>query len=242
MEEFRVKQGEFEGPLELLLDLIEKRKLHISDVSLASVTDDFINYVQRMEEYSIGGVAQFILVASTLLLIKSKSLLPNLSLTTEESADIEDLENRLKILQKMREASKHIKDRLTQNHFFMKSDTKLIEPIFSPEDTIQIPTLRNVLKDLINGIVIKEKLPEAIVKKVISIEEMIEKLVTRVQRSMRTSFKDFAGGIGKEKTTIIVGFLAMLELVKQGIVAVNQENHFGDIEIESSEVSVPRIV
>lgn len=79
MDEFKIKVGEFEGPLELLLDLIEKRKLHINDVSLSQVTDDFINYLKALQEFSIPGISHFVLVASTLLLIKSRSLLPALS-------------------------------------------------------------------------------------------------------------------------------------------------------------------
>ena len=94
-DDFKVKIGEIEGPLELILDLIEKRKLHISDVSLSQVADEFIEYIKSFEEFPIQDSADFILVASTLLLIKSKSLLPNLSLTPEEQDNIEDLENRL---------------------------------------------------------------------------------------------------------------------------------------------------
>ena len=89
---FTVKQQQFEGPLELLLDLIEKRKLFVSDIALAQVTDDYIAHIKSSTEFPIADSAQFILVASTLLLIKSKSLLPSLDLTTEEQADIKDLE------------------------------------------------------------------------------------------------------------------------------------------------------
>ena len=95
MKDFKVRVGEFEGPLELLLDLIEKRKLHISDVSLSQVADEFIEYTKSIEDFPIADSADFILVASTLLLIKSKSLLPNLELTVEEEENIGELEKRL---------------------------------------------------------------------------------------------------------------------------------------------------
>ena len=98
--DFKVKVGEFEGPLELILDLIEKRKLHISDISLSQVADEFIEYIKSFEEFPMSDSADFILVASTLLLIKSKSLLPNLPLTEEEQGSIEDLENRLSAYKK----------------------------------------------------------------------------------------------------------------------------------------------
>ena len=81
---FKVKTSSFEGPLDLLLDLIEKRKLFINDVSLAKVTDDFIAHIKQFDDLPMAESAHFILIASTLLLIKSKSLLQELNLTEEE--------------------------------------------------------------------------------------------------------------------------------------------------------------
>ncbi|HVT74797.1 MAG TPA: segregation/condensation protein A, partial [Candidatus Paceibacterota bacterium] len=97
---FTVKQERFEGPLELLLDLIEKRKLFVNDVSLSKVADDYIGYVNNLGEFPVAEGAQFVLIASTLLLIKSKSLLPTLELTTDEQASIDDLNRRLKIYER----------------------------------------------------------------------------------------------------------------------------------------------
>ncbi|MDO8492913.1 MAG: ScpA family protein [bacterium] len=242
MPAFEVKLKQFEGPFDLLLDLIEKRKLHINDISLAQVTDDFIAYVEKMEKFSIGGVAHFVLVASTLLLIKSKSLLPNLNLTSEEQTDIHDLEERLKLLQRMRELSINIKNAFGRQMLFGRSENKIIEPIFSPEASITLSGLREAINRAIQNIPIKEFVPQAVVKKIISLEEMIERLVTRVQSSLKMSFNQFTKGEKGEKINIIVGFLAMLELVKQGVIAVNQEKHFGDIDMENLEVGVPRII
>jgi segregation and condensation protein A len=105
---FIVKTQSFEGPLDLLLELIEKKKLFISDISLAQVTDDFIEHIKNMGDIAIGESAHFILVASTLLLIKSKSLLPSLVLTEEEQGDIRNLEARLKIYKRIKEASQNV--------------------------------------------------------------------------------------------------------------------------------------
>src|SRR3989344_4287441 len=106
-----VKTGSFQGPLDLLLDLIEKRKLPISEVSLAGVADDYITYVKTLSEFPIAMSAHFILIASTLLLIKSKSLLPNLELSDEEKGGIEDLERRLRLYQRARELGRTIQSR-----------------------------------------------------------------------------------------------------------------------------------
>jgi chromatin segregation and condensation protein Rec8/ScpA/Scc1 (kleisin family) len=84
-----------------------------------------------------------------------------------------------------------------------------------------------------------EELPKVVVDKIISLEEMVEKLSKRIKISLRTSFKDFAGMGKTEKVNVIVSFLAMLELVKQGLVRVNQNRHFEDIQIEGESTGIP---
>jgi len=84
IQSFAIKTEVFEGPMDLLLDLVEKRKLLINDISLAEVTDEYMRHVATMQEASLPGTAQFVQMAATLLLIKSKSLLPVLELTEDE--------------------------------------------------------------------------------------------------------------------------------------------------------------
>ncbi|MES2436932.1 MAG: ScpA family protein [Patescibacteria group bacterium] len=239
-EDFKIKTHIFEGPLDLLLNLIEKRKLFISDISLSQVADDFIAYVQRLEQFPIAESAQFILIASTLLLIKSKSLLPTLNLTQEEESSIEDLEERLKLYQKIRDLTVHVKDAFGKHIIFEKNQSKIITPIFSPDESMTVPALHAAIYDVLKNIPKKEAVPKAVIKKVISLEEMITSLTTRIKSNLKMSFKDFAG-VGKvEKVNVIVSFLAMLELVKQGTIMVNQERDFDDITIETQELGVPR--
>ena len=109
MNEFAVKAQTFEGPLVVLLELIEKRKLHINEISLAQVTNDFLEYIGALEQKDLGKLTEFISVASTLILIKSKSLLPNLDMSEDEQSEVEDLELRLKLLQIFQNASKDIR-------------------------------------------------------------------------------------------------------------------------------------
>lgn len=241
---YKVKTEHFEGPLDLLLNLIERRKLFINEISLARIADDYIAYVQQLGQFPIAESAQFILIASTLLLIKSKSLLPTLDLTDEETASVEDLEHRLKLYQRIRDLSIHVKDRFGKNIIFELNTPKTIGPVFSPDESMTIPALYEAIKGVLQNLPKKEAIPKAVIKKVISLEEMISSLTTRIQSSLRMSFKDFAKshtGEGKEhKVTMIVSFLAMLELVKQGIVDVTQEKDFEDINIETQSLGVPR--
>ena len=237
---FNVKTDAFEGPLDLLLDLIEKRKLHISDISLAQVADDYISYVRNLESYPIADSANFVLIASTLVLIKSKSLLPSLQLSEEEESSIGELERRLKLHQRMKELGVHVKKMFGDKMIFQKSYVGAVDPVFAPAQDMSLAALVTAARSVINSFPKKEMLPKIIVKKVISLEEMIESLTDRIKKGLQTSFREFAN-IGKEeKVNVIVSFLAMLELVKQGVIMVTQEKEFGDIQIKSEQLDIPR--
>jgi segregation and condensation protein A len=237
---YKVELKEFQGPLELLLDLIEKRKLSINEVALAQVADDFVAYVNRLGQFPLAESAHFILTASTLLLIKSRSLLPDLALTVEEEESVHDLEKRILLYKKIRDLSIHVKEKFGANIIFSKNNYTQIQPVFSPDAGMTIPAILSSIRDVLKNIPKKENIPRAVIKKVISLEEMIEDLTKRVTKSLSTSFREFTKVGSKEKVHVIVGFLAMLELVKQGIIMVSQEKGFDDISIETAKVSVPR--
>ncbi len=237
---FAIKTTSFEGPLDLLLDLIEKRKLFINDISLAKVTDDFIEHIKQFENMPMGESAHFILIASTLLLIKSKSLLPELNLTEEEKGDIQNLETRLKIYKRIKDASIHIEKLFKDKVIFTQSQTRHLEPMFIPDPMFTLDKALALLKEILNKLPKKEQLPKILVTKVITLEEMIGTLTNRITSHLRMSFKEFTKEHKENRVNVIVSFLAMLELVKDGIVHVTQENNFEDIQIETKEVGVPR--
>lgn len=228
--------------MDLLLELIEKRKLHISEVTLSKVADEFIEYTKSFDDNQDGYVsnlADFILVASTLLLIKSKSLLPNLQLTEEEQVSIDDLERRLADYKKYKELSVEI-GKMFGNFLYFAEEKKEKFVVFHPTPDISISSIKNSLIEALKNMPQKAAaLPKVAIDKIISLEEMIENLTERIKANIRTSFKNFAG-VGKaEKVEVIVSFLAMLELVKRGAVRVSQEKHFDDISIESENAGVP---
>lgn len=237
---FAIKTEVFEGPLELLLSLIEKRKLLINDISLAQVTDDFIQYLESHNEMPINQSSQFIVIASTLLLIKSKSLLPTLELTEEESQSVEDLELRLKIYQKYKEAGEKIAEIFGKNISFERNHVPSNEQIiFAPSKNISVESMKESILRSLQKLPKVEKIPQAIVRKVVSLEETIQKLTSRVKNNLQMSFREFAGVGKEEKVNVIVSFIAMLELVKQGMIAVTQNEAYEDIKIETKEISTP---
>lgn len=246
---YTVKTPTFEGPLDLLLDLITKRKLFINDVSLAQVTDDFIAYIQDPElqqaEYGaghMGVMAEFILVASTLMLIKSRSLLPMIELTEEEEESIHDLENRLATYAKVKELSTSLKKIFGRRVIFEKNPSKHELVVFSPDSKTDLENLMQALRGVMESLPKKEVVPKAVVQKIISLEETIEKLAERISKGTKMKFNDFyRGELGAEgkltyekKVSIIVGFLAMLELVKRGAIRVTQEGKEIEMEHEAA--------
>ena len=234
MSEFVVKTEKFEGPVELLLEMIETRKLPINDISLSEVADDFLNYLKEGGILSLEETANFVVVASTLLLIKSASLLPGFQLTAEEEENVSDLKRRLAIYQIIKELAGQIKASYGRAGIFFREDSPGERiSVFSPSDDLTVANLAASLQFLIADLPKKETRPEATVKKVISLEEMIERLTERIKKNLQLKFSELTGQKSEEKITIIVSFLALLELIKRGIVATRQQGHFNEIEIKS---------
>ncbi|HEV7702612.1 MAG TPA: ScpA family protein [Candidatus Paceibacterota bacterium] len=243
-ETYKVKTTGFEGPFGLLLDLVEKRKLFINDVSLATVTEDFLAHMNQLGGLTPREVTSFVLVASTLILIKSKSLLPNLNLTDEEQGDIKDLEERLRLYKLYIKLGGNIKSNFGKSIIFAPLERKNNVLVFLPDEQISKDSMMAFARNVLGSMPKKVFLPEVEVRKVISIEEIIDKLTERIQDAMKMNFSEFAGKApGKqytreEKVHVIVSFLAMLELVRNGILDAVQGSHSEDIIISKQEEEI----
>lgn len=236
--ELTVKTSVYEGPLDLLLELIEKRKLLINDISLAQVADLFVARIREMPELPVGETAEFVALAATLLLVKSRSLLPNLELSDEESRDIKELEYRLALYQILKEAGRGLGREEQRATPLYEGALPELPPLFISDPSLSPSSLRNTAQILIDGFPSMQILPKVAVKKIVSIEEMIERMAKRVSSALTLSFKEFAGK-SPQRGEIIVSFLALLELVKQGIIRATQEHQHGDITLESDAVQTP---
>lgn len=237
---YNVKTEVFEGPLDALLGMIEKRKLLINDISLATVAQDYIEYVKTLEHFPLADSAQFILVASTLVLIKSKSLLPTLDLSSEEETQVDDLEKRLSLHQQYKILARSLGFVFGKHILFQKTPNQIKHIYFVPDTRITKEHMLHYVTLTIAQLPKKEHVPHATVKKVMSIEEAIVSLTDRITKNFKMSFRNYAGVGKKEKVEVIVNFLALLELVKQGIIAVKQDRAFQDIEMETNTIAVPR--
>lgn len=231
---FKVQLEKFEGPLDLLLKLIEEQKLDITRLDLAKVADDYLEYVRANESISLENLAEFVNIASRIILIKSQSLLPTLEITAEEEKEIVDLENQLREYRKFKIAAEQIGKMRAAKRFSFSRDWLLgITAAYSAPKNVNIFDLKKAFQKVISEIVLPEYIPEESVREIITLEEKIEELKNSLQKRVETNFHELSGG-AKDKVEIIVAFLAMLEMVKQRIINVEQKNMFDDIRIKTS--------
>ena len=230
-----VKQEKFEGPLDLLLDLIKKEKLSINEISLAKVTDEYVSIVEALAKegrLDQEALAEFLVIAGELLLIKSRSILPGYAATPEEEASIDELERRLATLKQMRELSQELGERSRRRHFIFSREAYLgMEPLFYPPKRLKLSDIASAFLKVYEALPKIEKLAEERIKKIISLEEKIKELQEMLSLKVERLFSEIVKS-GKEKAEIIVSFLALLELAKQRLVQLHQEKAFGDIRIK----------
>lgn len=235
---FSIKTEVFEGPIELLLDLVEKRKLLINDISLAVVTDEYMRQVGEMEEMSLPNTAQFIALAATLLLVKSKSLLPVLELTEEETASISDLEERLKKYQIIRDVAVGLQENFDKQRLHFPKFSTPKTPLFVPDKYCHLDSLRHIMHEVVSGLPKKDNSTKAKIKTIVSLEQMIQRLESRIAQNSYLRFSELQKN-EPERKMVIVSFLAVLELFKQGNLIITQVKNFDDIEIELDKNQTP---
>lgn len=233
MQNYKLEQ--FEGPLDLLLQMIQKEELDITEVALAVVADQFVQYIQENPEITGQELADFLLVASQLLFLKSKILLPNVDIEEEISA--ESLQTQLKLYRRFVEAAQRIQARIQQKQFLyvQKKQTLEQQPRFSPPASITKEMLYNALSEVVKRLEPIVILPESVMEKTVTMHEKIQHIQQLLRSSKGVSFKQLLQN-SVSKTEQIVSFLALLELVKQQEVLVEQQGAFSDILIKKSEL------
>ncbi|MBI4132590.1 MAG: segregation/condensation protein A [Candidatus Sungbacteria bacterium] len=231
---YTVRQEKFEGPLDLLLELIQQEKLSINEISLAKVTDEFVAYLRKLEREDGAdeeALAEFLVVASQLLLIKSRSLLPQFQARPEEEESIVELEERLREYQRLKGLAQELGRMSQGGQKSFSREAYLGRPrVFSPPKGITASMLASAFRRVLETIPRVEKLVEEKIKRVISLEEKIRELQAFLQEKVERAFSEVVFG-AKERVEVIVSFLALLELAKQKLVSVEQRGLFGDITI-----------
>lgn len=240
----QVKVKDFEGPLDLLLQLIEKQEMDITKVSLAAIAEQYVEHIKNSPEIQPEEIGDFLVVAGKLLFLKSKVLLPYFNLEEEEEDNSEELKQQLKIYKEFLEASKKIEEKGKQKQFLFtpvvgkKYKDRINtseEQMFSPPKNLKPRDLSRafgqVLEDLSHSESLKEKLQEKKLDRQISLDEKIENIRNMVTQKIKLSFDKITRN-AKNKTEVIVSFLAVLELSKQKVITTEQQDLFDTINID----------
>ena len=232
---YTVSTPVFEGPLDLLLQLIERAELDISVLSLALVTDQFLDYIHQMP-VPAEEISSFLVVAAKLLQIKSESLLPRAAVREAAEEELgEDLAEQLRIYRRFKELSLWLDNRQQSN---LRTFLRLapVPQLAKRLDlsNITLDELIQAAEEIFSGEAEKEALGTVITPPLISIRDKIGLITQRLGIKESASFKSLLG----ERPTrleVVVTFLALLELIKRYRVAVLQDELFGDIQIEREQ-------
>ncbi|MEA3272676.1 MAG: segregation/condensation protein A [Patescibacteria group bacterium] len=227
---YKIRTESFEGPLHLLLQLIEQEKLDINEVSLAQVADQYLAYIKQIEEKNPEEMADFLIIATKLILIKSKSLLPNLDLGLEEDEAL--LEEQLKMYREFVLASENIQNIIEQKNFTFSRNKYIVnDAVFSPPVRLTKERLSEIFYEIISSVKPILKLPEKAIKRAISIKEKIDFIQKLIKRRSVLIFNKVINDT-KNKTEKVVSFLALLELMKNRLVSASQNKIFDNITLK----------
>jgi segregation and condensation protein A len=252
---YELRTEKFSGPLEKLLELIEAQKMDVSEVSMARVTEDFLRYIKKIKSapHEDGGevdgiasvfredlrlVADFIMVASKLIFLKSKYLLPGLALTEEEEADIKDLEGRLKMYQALKPALRIVAKLWRGSHrsysrqyFILRAGGLAARAnVFYPGGNVTAAALAGSLGQILEIIKTYELETRTIKEKIVTLEEKIVEVLARIEREGNIELSGRSKDI--PRADLILLFLAVLHLARDERVALRQNGIFSDIIVQ----------
>ena len=241
-----VKLEAFEGPLDLLLHLIEKNKVDIYDIPIVEITNQYMEYIRAMQEKDLNIMSEFLLMAATLLDIKCRMLLPaEVNEEGEEEDPRAELVEQLLQYKMYKYMSYELKDRQMDGALLMYKEPTIPDEVKAYEppvdldelfDGVTLAQLNNIFKDIMKRQVDKiDPVRSAfgkIEKEEVTVEDKLEYLNTYITSHKKFSFRDLLNK-QKSKTQLVVTFLAILEMMKMGKIWVEQEKTFDDIVITS---------
>lgn len=239
---YRVKLDIFEGPLDLLLYLVEKEKINILELSIAALVDQFMEYLSLMEELSLEIAGSFLVMAATLLEIKSRHLLPRLpdEITEEETETETALMERLLQYKQFKEAAMLLSEKeATASQFYVRN------PLMEPEGNgkpvqvyreVSLFDLLMVLKDINMVPQLPKKFAPA--RSVANISAVIEFVRRRLSENQKLLFRDLLTAV-PDRDEVAALFLAVLELMRLREITAIQEYLFGEILLVLSEILLP---
>jgi len=231
---FQLQLAVFEGPLDLLLYLIDKNELDITAVSLVQVTDQYLSYLRSAHQIDAAALAEFIAIGARLIYMKSKALLPQPQPEGEEEDFGEDLVRQLREYKRFKEAAAHLRE--------IEESGMRAYPRLAPPPSLPLPTgLDGVTLDTLLRIVQEvlerqpDEPPEIVVERhEVTVADKVAALSEQLGRGRRVSFRAFISSC-RSRVEVIVAFLAVLELIKGLMLRAEQDKLFGDISLVAAE-------
>ena len=236
---YNVQLKVYEGPLDLLYDMISKQKIDIKDISIIDITKQYINYITALEKMDLEVASEFITMASKLLEIKSRYLLYK----QKDNNEVED--PRLELMEKLEEykkfklASQDLKDNITyiDDLYYRKKEEIIIDDTMNIDD-ISIDAIKNILPYILkvksedNKPHKDEKLDKIVRGRIVPVEEKIAYIREIISRDNEVSFIKVIENVDKDE--VIATFLSVLELIKSREIVVYQDLFFDDILIKKN--------
>lgn len=226
---YKVKIEKFNGPMDLLLQLLDRHELEITEIAIAEVTDQFVAHIESIEDRDAEELADFLVLATRLLYLKSKALLP---LLEDEEEELDDLEKQLKMYKQFVDASKKIEAMIGEKRFtFSREKLPMKTTVeFSPPVGLRVKTMRSIYLTVLKRLDPLVKLPKQVMERTVSLQQTIFDLKDLITKQKKMGFKDLMSG-AKNRSEVIMNFLAVLELVKQRQLIVKQTSLFEEIEL-----------
>ena len=237
---YAIKLENFEGPLDLLCTLIEKNKMNIYDINLNEITDQYISYINQMEKLNLEVTSEFVIMASTLLYLKSRKLLPTRQEDEEEITE-EELIRRIVEYKKYKDITAKLRENFEQ---FSNRIYKSPENIVLPKQTIEAEYDNNTIPNIYSALVIRNE------QKINKDAKNIEKIAITENYTVASKLKDMFRELIKHnkftfnklfalnkhsRNEVVTAFSGLLELSRRNKVTTYQDELFGDINVEKNK-------
>ncbi len=229
--------GDFEGPLDLLLHLIKKSKMEIFDIEISEITNQYLKFIEEMNEMNLDIASEYLVMAAELIEIKSKKLLPQKEEENEEVEEVnseEELKRRLYEYQKYKESTSEFRKlEENRNSYYTKAPESLknySQEIIENDGSVSVMDLLDAFQKLLERQNFNKPLNTKIARKELSVKERVVKIRDILKEKKRVNFIELFDDFSKPY--VVVTFLSVLEMAKNKEITLKQDNNFSDIYLE----------
>ncbi len=237
---YSIKLNNFEGPLDLLCHLIDKNKMDIYDINLSEITDQYIEFLNQMEQMNLEVTSEFLVMSSTLLYLKSKHLLPKVDEEEEEITE-EELIRRIIEYKKYKEITKKLKENfLEYSKRFYKGTEEIELPKQKMEDEYNSEIIPDLYKKLLqrNAEKINENaanIEKIAITETYTVGDKVKEMYRALIKYKKFNFNKLFSVKKRNKNEVVTAFSGLLEMSRRNKVITEQEEIFGDIEVEKNK-------